>query len=119
MAECLAGVVYVNALAPTLKVSANPVSAARLAEQLDFTCPEVFLGAGTLNVFGGGQVSSLYVVPPIVVFMAKHPMVLNYDLSAIKRVLCGAAPLSAEIEKQFLARIPVGHLFQGTYTLFY
>ncbi len=40
---------YVNALAPTIKVSANPRAAERLTEQLDFTCPEVILGDGTLD----------------------------------------------------------------------
>ena len=38
------------------------------------------------------------IAPPIVVALAKHPMVDNYDLSALKQVFSGAAPLS-EAEK--------------------
>jgi altronate dehydratase large subunit len=35
---------YVSALAPTLKVSANPKTSARLHQQLDFDASAVFLG---------------------------------------------------------------------------
>ena len=38
-----------------------------------------------------------FVAPPIVVALAKHPMVDDYDLSALDQVFSGAAPLSAEL----------------------
>ncbi len=38
-----------------------------------------------------------FVAPPIVVALAKHPMVDNYDLTALRQVFSGAAPLSAEL----------------------
>jgi 4-coumarate--CoA ligase len=38
-----------------------------------------------------------FVAPPIVVALAKHPMVDQYDLSKLKQVFSGAAPLSAEL----------------------
>ncbi len=38
-----------------------------------------------------------FVAPPIVVALAKHPMVDNYDLSKLEQVFSGAAPLSAEL----------------------
>jgi len=37
-------------------------------------------------------------VPPIVIALAKHPAVDRYDLSALKYVMSGAAPLGAEVE---------------------
>jgi 4-coumarate--CoA ligase len=38
-----------------------------------------------------------FVAPPMVVALAKHPVVANYDLSSLKSVFSGAAPLSAEL----------------------
>ena len=38
-------------------------------------------------------VTMAYLVPPIVLALAKHPVVDNYDLSKLTDVLCGAAPL--------------------------
>jgi 4-coumarate--CoA ligase len=46
-----------------------------------------------------------FVAPPIVVALAKHPMVDNYDLSALRQVFSGAAPLSAELAIECGARI--------------
>ena len=42
-------------------------------------------------------VTRSFVAPPIVVALAKHPLVDNYDLSALRQVFSGAAPLSAEV----------------------
>jgi len=38
-------------------------------------------------------------VPPIVVALAKHPAVENYDLASLKLVTSGAAPLGAEMQR--------------------
>ncbi len=38
-----------------------------------------------------------FVAPPIVVALAKHPLVDKFDLSALDSVFSGAAPLSAEL----------------------
>jgi acyl-CoA synthetase (AMP-forming)/AMP-acid ligase II len=38
------------------------------------------------------------VVPPIIIALAKHPMVANYDLSSLRVILSGAAPLGKEIQ---------------------
>ncbi|KAL1849980.1 hypothetical protein Plec18170_007076 [Paecilomyces lecythidis] len=42
------------------------------------------------------RISSLSLVPPIVVALAKHPDVKKYDLTSIQAVTCGAAPLGRE-----------------------
>ena len=38
-----------------------------------------------------------FVAPPMVVALAKHPLVDQFDLSALEWILSGAAPLSAEL----------------------
>jgi acyl-CoA synthetase (AMP-forming)/AMP-acid ligase II len=43
------------------------------------------------------SITRSYVAPPIVVGLAKHPIVDNYDLSALEQMMSGAAPLSAEL----------------------
>ena len=37
-------------------------------------------------------------VPPIMLALAKHPAVDEYDLSALELIMSGAAPLDAGIE---------------------
>ena len=44
---------------------------------------------------------------------AKHPKVLDYNLSSVKRIFCGAAPLSAEIEAAVKKRIKHVDIHQG------
>ncbi len=46
-----------------------------------------------------------FVAPPIVVALAKHPMVDNYDMSKLEQVFSGAAPLSAELSLECGARL--------------
>ena len=36
-------------ISPTIKISANPDTEARIKEQLDFTCPDVFSGEVSLE----------------------------------------------------------------------
>ena len=40
---------FVNSISPTIKISANPETCERLQEQLDFKCPDVFVGKNTLD----------------------------------------------------------------------
>jgi acyl-CoA synthetase (AMP-forming)/AMP-acid ligase II len=44
-------------------------------------------------------------VPPIVLGLAKHPAVDQYDLSSLKQIGCGAAPLGAEVERACAQRL--------------
>jgi acyl-CoA synthetase (AMP-forming)/AMP-acid ligase II len=46
-----------------------------------------------------------FVAPPMVVALAKHPLVDHYDLSSLKFVNSGAAPLSAELAVECGARL--------------
>ena len=49
------------------------------------------------------KVTALMVVPPIIVALAKHPAVRKWtwDLSSIRSIGCGAAPLGPDISKEF------------------
>jgi acyl-CoA synthetase (AMP-forming)/AMP-acid ligase II len=58
------------------------------------------------------RVTSLSVVPPIVLAIAKHPLVDRYDLSGVKLVGSAAAPLSAELEEAAAGRLSCT-FFQG------
>jgi acyl-CoA synthetase (AMP-forming)/AMP-acid ligase II len=51
------------------------------------------------------RVTRAYIVPPIVLALAKHPMVDDYDLSSLKEVVSGAAPLGAELAQAATDRI--------------
>ena len=55
------------------------------------------------------------IVPPTVVFLAKHPMVSNYDLSSIKGISSGAAPLSRDVIDEFNNRISLANSRQGRF----
>ena len=46
-----------------------------------------------------------FVAPPIVVALAKHPVVEKFDLSALSQIFSGAAPLSAELALECGARL--------------
>ncbi|KAJ2997687.1 hypothetical protein HDV02_005251 [Globomyces sp. JEL0801] len=47
------------------------------------------------------------VVPPIVLALAKHPIVSKYNLSSLKFASCAAAPLGEEVSVEFYQRLKV------------
>ena len=51
------------------------------------------------------KTDTLWVVPPVVVGLAKHPMVDQFDLSCVERVFSGAAPLGADVTLAVEARL--------------
>ncbi|KFY17772.1 hypothetical protein V492_00393 [Pseudogymnoascus sp. VKM F-4246] len=44
------------------------------------------------------RITTLQLVPPILVMMSKHPITSKYDLSSLTLALCAAAPLSKELQ---------------------
>jgi acyl-CoA synthetase (AMP-forming)/AMP-acid ligase II len=50
-----------------------------------------------LQLMQDHKISRAYLVPPVVLALAKHPHVDNYDLSPLKVITCGAAPLGKEV----------------------
>jgi acyl-CoA synthetase (AMP-forming)/AMP-acid ligase II len=51
------------------------------------------------------RVTNAPLVPPIVLALAKHPLVDQYDLSSLRQIGSGAAPLGAEVEAACARRL--------------
>lgn len=51
------------------------------------------------------RITRFAVVPPMVLALAKSPLVDNYDLSSLKQLFSGAAPLGGELAEQTSERI--------------
>ncbi|MFI9602863.1 4-coumarate--CoA ligase family protein [Streptomyces sp. NPDC052043] len=63
------------------------------------------------------RITGLYVAPPIVLALAKHPAVAGYDLSSLKYVISAAAPLDARLAAACSRRLglpPVGQAYGMT-----
>ncbi|CAM5466407.1 4-coumarate--CoA ligase family protein [Streptomyces purpurascens] len=63
------------------------------------------------------RITGLYVAPPIVLALAKHPAVARYDLSSLKYILSAAAPLDARLAAACSERLglpPVGQAYGMT-----
>jgi acyl-CoA synthetase (AMP-forming)/AMP-acid ligase II len=58
-----------------------------------------------LSLIAEHNVTRAFVVPPIVLALAKHPMVDQYDQSTLKQVVSGAAPLGADLAAAATERI--------------
>ena len=51
------------------------------------------------------QITTDYLVPPIILALAKHPVVEQYDLSALRVITSGAAPLSEDLAQACAERL--------------
>jgi acyl-CoA synthetase (AMP-forming)/AMP-acid ligase II len=51
------------------------------------------------------KITRVNIIPPVLVALAKHPIVNQYDLSSLVELASGAAPLSAELTQQVMDRI--------------
>jgi len=58
-----------------------------------------------LKILQDYQITRANLVPPIILALAKHPIVDNYDLSHLKIIMSGAAPLSAELAQACAERL--------------
>lgn len=58
-----------------------------------------------LKIIQDHRVTYAHLVPPVVLALAKSPLVDKYDLSSLKGIICGAAPLSAELEQAVAQRL--------------
>jgi len=64
-----------------------------------------FEPAPFLQALQGHRVTHLAVVPPMLHFLALHPLVGSYDLSSLEAIGCGAAPLAGTLERKAAERI--------------
>ena len=62
------------------------------------------------------KITYSYVVPPIILLLAKHPCVSKYDLSSLRMLNCGAAPLTKDLVEALYkrAQIPVKQAYGMT-----
>ena len=51
------------------------------------------------------KITRFFAVPPMVLGLAKHPVVDNYDLSSVKQIFSGAAPLGADLAAEASERV--------------
>lgn len=58
-----------------------------------------------LTAIQNERIGRFFVVPPIVLAFAKHPMIDQFDLSSLRQIFSGAAPLSAELGEEAAARL--------------
>lgn len=59
------------------------------------------------------KVSILMLVPPIALSLARDPVATRYDLSSLRLVISGAAPLGPELEKELANRLPKCDVIQA------
>ncbi len=51
------------------------------------------------------KITRFFAVPPIILGLAKHPVVDQYDMSSVRQIFSGAAPLGAELAAEAGARL--------------
>jgi acyl-CoA synthetase (AMP-forming)/AMP-acid ligase II len=54
------------------------------------------------------RVTLSHIVPPIVLQLAQNPMIEKYDLSSLKMIFSGAAPLSEDLSRECMERVGCG-----------
>ncbi|RLN11151.1 hypothetical protein BBJ28_00018720, partial [Nothophytophthora sp. Chile5] len=64
--------------------------------------PETFLNA--LSVY---KIRAAHIAPPVALFLAHHPLVEKYDLSATEFLVSGGAPMGKEVEALVKDRLKV------------
>ncbi len=69
---------------------------------------EDFLGAIQRH-----RITFVFLVPPILLALAKHPMVDRFDLSSLRCIISGAAPLGDGLIREVQARLPNCQVRQG------
>jgi len=69
-------------------------------------CMQQFDGEQMLKLIQDFKINCLYLVPPIILFLAKHPSVKNYDLTSIDTIISGAAPLGEKLTHAVRKNLP-------------
>lgn len=59
------------------------------------------------------KITSVHLVPPVLVMMAKRPEISRYDISSVKHYLSGAAPLSSDLQNELMSRFAGTVICQG------
>lgn len=72
-----------------------------------------FVYSDFLQTIQDQRVTHLQVAPPIMVMLSKRPETKNYDLSSVTDILCGAAPLSKELQNEVGKMLNGAEILQG------
>ena len=67
---------------------------------------------GFLKVIEKYRVTNLWVVPPMILALAKQSVVVKYDVSSLKSIGSGAAPLGKELMEECARRLPHVIIYQ-------
>lgn len=59
------------------------------------------------------KITHLPLVPPVLITMAKHAEVENYDFSSVREVICGAAPLQKNVWEEVQKRTNMKNVRNG------
>lgn len=65
-----------------------------------------------LQIVQDYKITSLNLVPPLILALAKHPLVEKYDLSSVRIIGSGAAPLGSDLEQSCGERLGCD-IYQG------
>ncbi|KAG9227448.1 hypothetical protein CCMSSC00406_0000906 [Pleurotus cornucopiae] len=68
---------------------------------------------GMLNSIAKHRVTHLMLVPPQVVLLCKHPAMATADVSSVRFIMVGAAPLTYEVTEQLIRIFPNAHIGQA------
>ena len=86
-----------------------------------FNCAALFANGVVMSRFDAGEVlraiefhrvDSVTLVPTMVQMLLDHPGYEDHDLSSLKIVTCGAAPLSLDLQRRLLRALPDVRQFQ-------
>eukprot|EP01104_Vermistella_antarctica_P016715 TRINITY_DN5751_c3_g1_i1.p1 TRINITY_DN5751_c3_g1~~TRINITY_DN5751_c3_g1_i1.p1 ORF type:complete len:663 (+),score=130.92 TRINITY_DN5751_c3_g1_i1:117-2105(+) len=61
-----------------------------------------------LETLQNHKITRAHVAPPIIVALAKHPLVEKFDLSSLEMLFSGAAPLAGDVEDMVVKRLGCG-----------
>ncbi len=83
----------------------NGLMNACLAHGVPFVTLPRFDLASVLSLIQEHRVTRFYAVPPVMLALAQHPLVDEFDLSSLRTISCAAAPLGPELATQVSERI--------------
>lgn len=62
---------------------------------------------GFCSVIQSHRVTVAYVAPPVILALANSPVVQRYDLSSLRMIMSGAAPLSSDLIKRLYGKLNI------------
>jgi len=69
--------------------------------------------AAFLTAIQKEKITVLHIVPPLVLFLAKQPVVDKFDLTSLRCIISGAAPLGQELAELATKRLKLKEMRQG------